>query len=135
MFSKFRHLVGIPFVDGVSDCWMIVKMGYEAFGIKLPDYNFACNAVEAVGYDPEGIGSVVAQMAKSQIDEWKQLEEPEEPCIVAMSLGVPGFFHHLALYIGRGRILHTRRETLSAIESLGSLLYVKREKAFYKYVG
>lgn len=135
MFKKFEHLIGIPFIDGKSDCWWIVREGHKVFGVEIPDYNLACAAVEAVSYDPKGIGSVVSEMMQTQLVDWEELDKPKEPCVIAMSLGMPGFFHHLALYIGNGRMLHTRRETYSCIERLDHLLYAQREKVFYKYVG
>jgi len=135
MFKEFKHLVGIPFVNGKSDCWWIVRMGYKVFGVEIPNYNLACNAVEAISYSPKGIGDVVSEMAMSRIAEWEKLEKPEEPCVIAMSLGIPGVLHHLALYIGKNRILHIRRETMSCIERLDHPLYFQREMVFYKYVG
>jgi len=127
----FSDLIGIPFIYGETDCWAIVRKGFKKFGIDIPEYNLAREAVKQLAFDPSEAGRIIWE----QRSKWKELEKPETPCLVFMTLGLPDTMHHLALYIGNNKILHTRKDTSSCIEKLSKPLYATREKSYWKYVG
>jgi cell wall-associated NlpC family hydrolase len=127
----FRDLIGIPFVDGKTDCWWLVREGFKRFGIVVPDYNIAMEAVEKLSFDPSEVGRIIWEQRR----KWKRLEEPKIPCLLLMSLGCAGALHHLALYIGKDKMLHTIRKQGSCIERLNRPLYATREKSYWEYVG
>jgi len=131
----FDDLIGIPFVDGGRDengldCYGCAIEAFKRFGVKAPDLNMACEAVELAGYDPKEIGKIIWK----ERHRWKRLKELEVPCLVAMSLATPGFYNHIAVHIGDDRIIHTRRGANVCIEKLSSPRYNRRKKRYYKYV-
>jgi len=127
----FSDLIGIPFVDGKTDCWWLVREGLKRFGINVPDYNIAMEAVKQLSFDPKEVGRVIWE----QRLKWKKIDKLEIPCAILMSLGCVGSLHHVALHIGNNRMLHTIRSTGSCIERLDKPQYASREKSYWKYVG
>ena len=131
----FRDLIGIPFVDGGRDtkgldCYGCIIEGFKRYKIKVPDHNMACSAVALAKYNPEEIGKIIWK----ERHKWQRLQELEIPCLIAMSLATPGFYNHVALYIGDDKILHTRMGANVCIEKLSSPRYNLRKKRYYKYV-
>jgi len=129
----FNDLIGVSYLSkGVGlNCWGLVRAGFEKFGIIVPNYDIASEAVDAVSCEPEATSNIIWEQRK----KWQQLDKPEVPCLIAMSLDHPGFFHHLGLYIRNNQMLHTMRHRNSCIEKLDRPYFKNREKSFWKYVG
>lgn len=130
----FKDLIGIPFVFGGRDktgldCYGCTIEAFKKFGIRIPDHNIACLAVESAGYDSQEIGKIIW----NERHKWQRLKELEVPCLVAMSLAVPGFYNHIAVYVGDDKIIHTRQNANVCIEKLSSPRYKQRKKRFYRY--
>jgi cell wall-associated NlpC family hydrolase len=126
--NTFNDLIGVPFKYGKTDCWWLVRKVFKRFGIDTPDYNVARNAVEQANYDLNCAG----RMMEEELNHWKPIDEPEIPCLVSMSLGIPGVYHHVGVYIGDNRFIHTTiARGAVTIERLDNILYGKRR--FYKY--
>ena len=122
----FNDLIKIPFKFGTTDCWWLAREVYSRYGIDLPDYSVSRMAVELCNL----------QQVADEIDRlrplWIEITEPEIPCMVIMSLGVPGAYNHVGVYIGYGKFIHTNRQRGSAvIEPLSNPIYANRK--FYRY--
>ena len=63
--------------------------------------------------------------------DWIEHEKPLVPCVIAMQFGLP-FYHHLGVYIGDGKFIHTSKARgMVTIEKLDNPLYAKRK--FYTF--
>ncbi len=125
----FKDLIGIPYVE--LNCWGLVRAGFEKFGIIVPDYDIACEAVNQISCEPKETGEIIWEQRK----KWQRLDSPEIPCLIAISLGYPGFFHHLGLYFEKDKMLHTTKSRNSCIERLDRPYFANRQRSFWKYVG
>jgi len=132
----FKDLIGTPFILGKTDCWWLVREVFNRYEIIIPDYNLACEAVKKVSSDNEAVANVVNSSIQSYENEWELLEKPKEPCLIALSLGVPrGFFNHTGVYIGKGEFIHTRRRIGCCVEKIEHPLYKNCDKRYYEYIG
>ena len=122
----FKDLLEIPFEFGKTDCWWLVREVFSRYGIIIPDYSASRKAV--ADYNLLRISKEM-EYHKSF---WVKIEEPEIPCIVALSLGVPGFINHVGVYIGDGRFIHTTcMRGMVTNERIDTPIY--RNKKFYRY--
>jgi len=131
----FNDLIGIPYVAGGRnkkglDCYGLVEEVFKRYEIYVPPYDVARTALEAINYDLKLCGDFIWSERK----QWERLKERELPCLVLMALGIPGFYHHVGVYIGGDKIIHTRKNMSVCIEKLTAPLYIRREKRYYKYV-
>ena len=121
------NLIGIPFVSqGRSttsgmDCWGLVMEVYRHYGVKLPDFS-----VDAFAFDKinELTGTEIATRA------WEEIHEPETPSVVLMRIH-PKYITHAGVYIGGGKIIHTRK-TVGAIITPTSTLR-NQIVGYYRY--
>lgn len=129
----FKGLIGTPFVDGDTDCWWATREGFKRYGIDIPLYNPAMQAVKELAFSPADIEEAIKDVA---LQGWERIDQPEEPCgVVMQNAKSPGVFSHICLYIGKGRILNSRRGVGCVIERLDHPLLKNKEKRYYKYVG
>lgn len=120
----FDDLVGTPFKFQDTDCWWLAREVFKRYGIDLPDYNIARQACSSF--------RTAAHEIEKNLVTWTRIEQPETPCLVALSLGVPGMINHVGVYVGDGKFIHNSRLRGSVcIERLGNPLYANRK--FYRY--
>ncbi len=86
----FNDLIGVPFKYGGMDCWNLAREVFKRYGKKIPDYDIARCAVES--YDLNEVSEAMIDISKN---EWLELDKPKTPCVIAMSLGIPGFINML----------------------------------------
>jgi len=103
-------LVGGKFVNGGRDvrvgldCWGLVMEVYRRYGMELPDFTVDAFAFKAI--DALASGAV-------RDKTWEEVWEPGDkdvPLVVLMHMH-PVFITHVGVLVGRGRILHTTRDT------------------------
>jgi len=124
-------LIGQPFEYGQMDCWILARKTFEKFGVIIPEHNVAYSAIEKACFDSK----VAAKEIWKRRTDWERIDEPEAPCIVALSFETPDYFDHIGVYIGGDKFIHaTRRIGAVVIETLSHPLYVNRQKRFYRYV-
>ena len=98
---KYRHLLGVPFVHGSSDCYEIIRRFYQDnFSIKLRPYARADGWWDAGlnlymdNFEAEGFRTVDIQPHQAQ---------PADIFLTAIPSGVA---NHAGIYLGNGEILH-----------------------------
>lgn len=124
----FRDLIGIPFEYEKMDCEILVKEVFNRYGVRVSDDCMARQAITCYNFKNN------AQAIEECLKDWIEIDKPKEPCLIAMSLGVPGFMHHIGVYIGEGRFIHTSSmRGAVTIERVDNPLY--RNKKFYTYNG
>jgi len=117
----FKDLIGIPFEYGKMDCWILAIEVFKRFGIDIPEYNVARAAVKECNM------KAVSNEMEAKTAEWIKCKEPSVPCIVAMSLGIPGFINHIGVYIGNNKFIHVTHKKTVVIERLNNPLYANRK--------
>ena len=124
-----NDLIGKPFKDRGRgedgyDCWGLVLEVFKRYGINLPDFD---------------ISAYAHKMVAKKVDEeknkscWKKLDKPEVPSICIFGKG--GFVHHLGVYIGNGKFIHSLIGKGVQIDRLSSPIWKKQLLGFYKYDG
>ena len=125
----FRDLLSIPFEYGKMDCFILAREVFNRYGIDIPDYDPARQSVIRTRYKLESI----SQEVEKGLISWIEIEEPEIPCMVVMSLGNSLFMHHVGVFIGEGKFIHITSQIGSVvIERLDNPLYANRK--FYKFI-
>ena len=125
--NMFNDLIGIPFEHGKMDCWNLALEVFKRYGTNIPHYNLARRVVSE-NYNSKSVSKVM----ESKKSDWVEIKNPIPPCIVAMSLGVPGFINHVGVYIGEGKIIHTSSmRGAVTIERINNPLF--RNRKFYRY--
>ena len=102
----YSSLIGIPY--GEMDCWGVVREFYRMEkGILLESYY---DAVPATKFDAR-------DLVRSHIGEFDKVEKPEEygDILLIRMLGVES---HIAVYLGKGKILHTSIATGCIVDKL-----------------
>jgi len=118
----FKNLIGIPFEYGKMDCWNLAIEVFKRYKIDIPKYNVARAAIDECNLKK------VSELMEIKTNEWIECKEPSTPCIIAISLGVPGFINHVGVYIGNGRFIHTTNRIGSVtIERLSNPIYANRK--------
>lgn len=130
-------LIGIPFIDGGRgrtgcDCWGLVLLGFEMFGIEIPDYNVACSAVKQSDFAPAKIGEEV----ESYRFQWKEIKKPYPPVLVPMATAqeAPHALNHLGVYIGKGMFLHTLKKRNSSVDKLTHPFFKNAIEGYYEFI-
>jgi len=122
----FNDLLFVPFEFGKMDCWALSREVFSRFGVSVPDYSPAGQAVEAENYKL----NVYSREMGNGLVSWTEIENPEVPCLV--TLGTAGIIHHVGVYIGNNKFIHVSRKTIyPVIERMDNPKYVTRR--FYKY--
>ena len=130
---SYTDLIGVPFVNRGRDaehgldCYGLVKEVYRRNGYDVPEYSADYN-------DMNRIDELITEHTAGY--PWKEISEPEVPCLIAMRLGSPdGVVNHTAVYIGGGRFIHTRAKIGVNIDRLSSPAWRRVVVGFYRYVG
>jgi len=125
---SYNELIGIPFdADNINgkNCYEILRAVYMCNGIYVSDINIAeCSCKDFT--DKE----VDLQVSKY----WEKITRPEIICGVLMKSYGQRFANHIGVFIGKNRIIHTKRETGCIIESMLPK-YKNKINGFYKFIG
>jgi len=124
-------LIGIPFLNGGrdlngSDCWGVVMLVFERFGVFVPDFAISC-------FDSLKINQKIDEQRRC----WKLLDEPEVPCLVVLRTSTknPRVCNHTGVYVGENLFLHTFKKRNSCKEHINHPIWKKKIEGFYRYVG
>jgi hypothetical protein len=141
MRPNLRQFIGCPFRDGARgesidpithrpfyDCAGLMLVIFHAYGLTgMPDYgkDISCFASDAC-----------YEQFKAIQGDWKRIDAPEEPCMVAMRMkrDAPELVQHFGVYIGDGKFIHTRRNTASIMSDINDPVYNRIIEGFYKWI-
>lgn len=113
----YSSLVGTPYEK--LDCWGIAKQFYKlCFGIVLNDY------YSEVTSDRAKIEGLIRDCKK----DFDQVTCPEFGDLILIRMR--GLESHIAVYLGRGKILHTQINTGCVVDSLAR--WEKMVVGFYR---
>ena len=122
----FNDLIGVPWEYRKMDCEILTKEVFKRLGVEVSDDSFAQQAIEQ--YDIKKVSQIIEQGLK----RWEEINEPENPCLIALSLGASGFINHVGVYIGDGKFIHTTRmRGAVTIERIDNPMY--RNRKFYRF--
>jgi hypothetical protein len=67
---------------------------------------------------------------------WQEIAEPEQGCIVIMSIDpdYPDLIQHLGTYIGEGWVLHTLSGRNSSLFKLTDSFFKNKIRGFYRWI-
>lgn len=99
---------------------------HRKFGVEIPDFQICAsdhNAIAAMFTDQFYSG------------KWIQLDTPEAPCVVTMSLvsEMPDIVTHIGTYIGDNTILHIHENRTSYTFKTNHPLFKNKILGYYKY--
>lgn len=133
---QIEELIGVPFKWGGRttegfDCWGLTMEVFRRFGIEIPDYEPACDALSKIGFSTGNIDAVITE----KVVRWQRIETPEVPCLVIFTTdgGAPGMCNHLGVHIGEGKFVHTFAKRHTCIERLSHPFFSRRREGFYRY--
>lgn len=123
--------VGLPWADGgrgpeYFDCYGLVRWVYlYEYGIELPSLSEEYSSA----LEKEEVSAIVNS------EPWfaEPTNEPKEGDVVV--LRVKGESAHIGLVVEPGRMLHTRFNTGSIIESYGGIVWRHRVQGFLRWAG
>ena len=119
----YQSLVGRQWEYGQADCFTIVRDWFKLQGIELPDYERpeSTETCESIFLDQaEAIGFKEVTL---------QTRQPGDVLIMRIATRTP---MHAAILLADERILHQRRNSLSAVVPL-SRYYLARVAAVFRY--
>jgi cell wall-associated NlpC family hydrolase len=129
-----ENFIGTPFKGcgaGGRDCWELVKAIYlECYEVDIPmTYDIAHDATIRV--------SRAFIAAKMNPANWKPLDAPQDPCVVAIANHPdhPELVNHCGIYIGNGFFIHARQATGAVMERIASPLWERKIRGYYKWIG
>lgn len=126
-----EDLLGKPYKDGgrgpaFFDCWGLAMEVHKRFNITLPDFEICASMTTLINDE--------ISLQKTLSDNWLQINEPLVPCIVVIKTH-PVFVQHVGVYVGDGKFIHTSSKTNVCRNKVTDLIWSRRIKGFYKYVG
>ena len=129
---KVDDLIGVPFVGKGRDkhgfdCYGLAKEVFRRYGCEIPEY-----------YAEWDNNDACTEFAHKSMNGglWRRLEEPKEPCLMAIRFGVKrGIVNHSGVYIGNGMFIHTRERTGVCIEKINSPAWRGLIEGYYEYIG
>lgn len=131
-------LIGIPFESRgrgplAYDCWGLVREVFTRFGIIIPDYNIAAEAVLAID---AAVRDVVSHAALGD-GAWICCNERTVPAVVLCRNAAcdPRIANHVGVNLGAGRWIHATRDAGVVISRLDDPLWRLRIEGFYRYDG
>jgi len=123
-----NDLIGIPFdadnIDGIN-CHELMRLAHKTFGIEIPKYDIAECSCKSI---------TDKELARNIAKDWKRIDKLEKPCGILFESLSERYGNHIAVYIGKGKIIHTRRETGCIVERLSNI-NKKKIIGYYKFVG
>jgi cell wall-associated NlpC family hydrolase len=103
--TSYKHLIGTPY--DILDCWGVVRTFYLLeYGIDLKEYYKEIPSSREQAKDLVYLG----------MKDFERVEKPEYGDILLIKLF--GIECHIAVYLGRGKILHTQEKTGCMIDNL-----------------
>ena len=104
MMPDFNDLIGKPFdpdsygPDAYS-CYGLAVEVFRRFGIEIPRTDISVCACKAAS---------MREIDRHVALYWQALDKPETPCGLIIKSLDPLYAHHTGVYIGQGRIIHTK---------------------------
>lgn len=120
----YTGLVGIPFKYGgrgpdYYDCYGLVMELHSRQGITLPDYE-----------SPEDF-KTISQIIHKEIELWEPCERQPGSVIL---IGGDRIHHHVATYIGFGRLIHTS-ESVGSVCIQNMKIWERSVVGYYSFKG
>ena len=131
MDIKLTDLVGVPFVDKGRDpqtgldCWGLLIEVQKRYGRTIPDFDISCNN-----------GAEIFHFFRELKNTWKEVNgkpEPGDGIALALMENHRNIVQHFGTFIGKGRFIHTLKETGVIISRTNNLIYQARIKGYYKW--
>ena len=125
-----RDLINLPFKPHGRDregfdCWGLAMEVNRRMGIRLPDY--------AYGEDMEV--TLLHKLVSGNKDLILELDRPEPYCLVGFSI-IPGYETHIGTVLGDcRRFIHIRRRQRVIISRLNDIVWRRRVRGFYRWIG
>lgn len=126
-------LIGKEFVANTGesgryyyDCYECVKEIFAQYDINLPEHFLI------VSDDKETIDNTFKSETSAK---WRKINEPIEPCLVAIRFNSPVFVNHVGVYVGDGRFIHVRLGGNVCKERIDSPSWRHRIAGYYEYIG
>ena len=107
-----------------ADCYGIARLIYsDRVGIDLPDF---------LGTYDDADDTVQVQAAiENAIPDFTEVDTPDPFDIIILRL--MGHPIHCSLYVGEGKMLHTMKGHMSAIEPMNSVKWKSRIEGIYRW--
>lgn len=98
--DKWASLVGLPYIDGLQDCYGLVRRYYEiSYSVSLTNY------ARPVFFWRNGLNFIDDCFEDQGFDTLVGREKPRIGDLFCMNVTFPTA-NHLAIYVGEGQILH-----------------------------
>ena len=125
-----RDLIGCPFKargrDGTGyDCWGLAMEVHRRRGVILPEFAYS-ESMEI---------TVLHELITENKNLILELDRPEPYCLVGFSI-IPGYEHHVGTVLEDGRrFIHIRRRQQVIISRLNDIVWKRRVRGFYRWIG
>ena len=121
---NYNDMIGTPFQEHGNNCYDVVREVHLRHGINMPETNISVCACK--------------EISNKEINDhkkkcWQKLKQPEIPCIVEIQSVHPDYANHIAVYIGKGKMLHVSFKKNVCIEKTEN--WKHKIIGYYKYVG
>lgn len=128
------RLIGVPYLDKGRDaeigldCWGVVRAALSADGIEIPSYVGAYASAEEV--------REVAALIERESATWVRVPRHEAALgdVVRLWIRHREAPSHVGVYLGGGKMLHTRRSCGACVEDLTLPLWAPRVVDFWRHV-
>jgi len=124
-FRMYEDLLGVPFQNRGRDpktgldCYGLAIEVFRRHGIQLPEFWISCMDF-----------STIEKTMEEQKSRWVRVGIDVVPSIAVIRLRSK-HYNHVLINIGRGRFIHTRRNTGVQIERFDDLYWRNRYDGFY----
>jgi len=105
------------------DCYGLLCLYYEQFGIRLPDYSYLDDWDEKEEHYLKEYSSFFRKLDPNEIPETGDM---------ILFLNVPGAANHAGLYLGESRFVHANRKIGVKIDSLTNPVWKKKVYGFFR---
>jgi cell wall-associated NlpC family hydrolase len=131
--KDFRHLIGVPFVDGGRDprigldCWGLFMEVHKVFGHDVPDVAVSCTELLAIN-----------RTARNQIRAlWQRVRVPGPGISVVMATdhAHPDIIQHFGVFLDNRRIMHSLQNTGVLVDDFDVLQGALCVKGLYQWTG
>jgi len=123
-------LIGVPFTPrgrgpDSYDCWGLAMEVYRRRGIELPEF--------AYGEDLEL--TVLDGLITGNKHLILELDKPEPWCLIGFSV-IPRYEHHIGVSLPDGRrFIHVRRHQRVIISRRSDIVWKRRIRGYYRWIG
>lgn len=125
-----HDLIGKPFKargrgPDAFDCWGLAMEVYRRRGIELPEY----------AYGDDLAITVLDGLIRANKRLIAELDRPEPYCLVGFSI-IPGYETHIGTILEDcRRFIHARRRHRVVISRLNDIVWRRRVRGFYRWIG